>query len=406
MDPRSLHIEDFTYELPLERIAQRPLERRDASRLLVFKEGRISDSVFSDLPSLLPPASLLVLNDTRVVKARIHFRRSTGAVIECMVLEPADGSPMEKALQAEGIARWRCMIGNARRWKKEPLVIGEGENSLTAEHESEDDGEVVVRFSWKSALSFAEMLALHGNMPLPPYMKRDAVVEDDSRYNTVFAQVQGSVAAPTASLHLTEEMLAAMVHKQVERCSVTLHVGAGTFLPVKSATMEGHAMHSEQIRIPRTTVERLLGSLGKSPIIPVGTTALRTIESLCWFGDALVRGERMDRLSVGQWAPYEHAPEGTKESLEAVLRWLDENGSDEVAGSTSLLIAPGYTFRLANGLVTNFHQPGSTLLLLVAAFVGDGWRSIYDHALAQGYRFLSYGDGSLLWRKSDEHRGY
>lgn len=398
MDPRALHIEDFTYDLPQERIAQRPLGQRDASRLLVFDRGRISDVRFNDLPSLLPAGSLVVLNSTRVVKARIHFRRATGALIECMVLAPADGGPVEHALQERRISRWRCMVGNARRWKKEPLFTGTGEDRLSAEHEMELDGDIIIRFIWSSDRTFAEMLAMHGHMPLPPYMKREAEGEDDARYNTVFAVHDGSVAAPTASLHFTPELLAQLAVKGTATTEVTLHVGAGTFLPVKSQRMAGHTMHREQVHIPRATIERLLTAIGRSPIVPVGTTALRTIESLCWFGDDLLRGDDPDHLHITQWRPYEAPPAETRYALEAALRWMDARGTDTLTGSTELLIAPGYPFRLATGLITNFHQPGSTLLLLVAAFIGERWREVYDHALAHGYRFLSYGDGSLLWR--------
>lgn len=396
MDPRTLHIEDFTYDLPQERIAQRPLAQRDASRLLVFDRGHISDALFLDLPSLLPAGSLLVLNSTRVVKARINFRRETGALIECMILEPADGGPVEHALQDRRVSRWRCMVGNARRWKREPLFTGTDEDRLSAEHETEIDGDRIIRFRWSSDRTFSEMLALHGQVPLPPYMEREAEGEDDTRYNTVFAAHDGSVAAPTASLHFTPALLAQLAVNDMATAEVTLHVGAGTFLPVKSQRMAEHAMHREQVRIPRGTVERLLAAIGRSPIVPVGTTALRTIESLCWFGDDLLRGLRTDTLNVKQWRPYEVPAMDPRLSLEAVLRWMDEREEGTVMGSTELLIAPGYRFRLASGLITNFHQPGSTLLLLVAALVGEDWRRIYAHALAQGYRFLSYGDGSLL----------
>ncbi len=398
MHPRELRIEAFTYELPAERIAQRPLAERDQAKLLVFRDGAIRDEHFRDLADHLPEGTLLVLNDTRVVKARIVFHRSTGARIECMVLEPEARRPMEQALQDREGTRWWCMVGNAKRWIGEQLGIGEAPERLLAERKELRNGEHLVEFTWADGSTFAEMLARHGDVPLPPYMKRGAEPGDVARYNTVFGAHDGSVAAPTASLHFTPSVLRSLEKKRIETTKVTLHVGAGTFLPVKAERMDGHPMHSEQVRIPRTTVERLRDAVGKSSIVPVGTTALRTIESLCWFGDDLVEGRVAGEMSVGQWRPYENTAQDTKASLEAVLRWMDEQGVDEVAGRTALMIAPGYRFRLADGLVTNFHQPGSTLLLLVAALLGEDWRKVYDHALAADYRFLSYGDGSLLWR--------
>lgn len=398
--PRDLRIEDFTYDLPAERIAQHPLAERDASKLLVFNGGGIQDDRFGSLASHLSEGTLLVLNDTRVVKARIVFHRATGARIECMVLEPEDGRPMEMALQDLGASRWWCMVGNAKRWAGETLVVGEGTTTFRAERKAHREGEHLVQFTWESGSTFGEMLALHGHVPLPPYMKRKEDADDPLRYNTVFAERDGSVAAPTASLHFTPGVLRSLQDRSVPLAKVTLHVGAGTFLPVKAERMEGHAMHTEQVRVPRATVELLRDALGRSPIVPVGTTALRTIESLCWFGDDLLEGRSIRGMDVQQWRPYDQAAKDTSASLEAVLRWMHESNADEVTGRTAVMIAPGYTFRLADGLVTNFHQPGSTLLLLVAALIGEDWRALYDHALANGYRFLSYGDGSLLWRKT------
>ena len=400
IDPRSLRIADYTYVLPDERIAQHPLADRDASKLLVFRDGEITDTHFRSLADHIPEGSLLVLNDTRVVKARVTFQRTSGAVIECMVLEPEDARPMEAALNARGHSRWRCMVGNAKRWKGEDLVRGEGLDELRMHRVDDRDGEHLIEFSWDGDRTFSEILVIHGSVPLPPYMRRDAVEDDTTRYNTVFAERDGSVAAPTASLHFTIPMLDELARKNVRQARVTLHVGAGTFLPVKSETMIGHVMHSEQVRVPRPTVEALLASIDQAPIIPVGTTALRTIESLYWFGADLCKDPYLPSLHTDQWRPYTNdADVLPRLALEAVIAWMDSHKRTEVAGSTSLLIAPGYHFRLANALITNFHQPGSTLLLLVAALIGDRWREVYDHALANGYRFLSYGDGSLLWRR-------
>lgn len=398
MHPRDLRIGDFTYALPPERIAQHPLAERDRSKLLVHKDGRVIDDRSGALADHLPENTLLVLNDTRVVKARIGFRRATGARIECLLLEPAGALTMEVALQQRGRSCWWCMVGNAKRWRGENLTLESGSASLTAERKDQRNGEHLIEFAWDEDGAFVEVLARYGDVPLPPYMKRGTDADDPVRYNTVFAERDGSVAAPTASLHFTPQLLGSLDAKNIRRTKVTLHVGAGTFLPVKAERMEEHRMHSEQVRIPKATVEDLLGALGRSLIVPVGTTALRTIESLCWFGDDLLAGGSATHLSVQQWRPYELPARDTRKSLEAVLRWMVHHGLEEVAGHTSLMIAPGYRFRLADGLVTNFHQPGSTLLLLVAAFLGEDWRKVYDHALLNGYRFLSYGDGSLLLR--------
>jgi S-adenosylmethionine:tRNA ribosyltransferase-isomerase len=398
MDPRALRIADFTYDLPSERIAQHPLEPREASKMLVYCDERISDARFTELADRLPANTLLVLNNTQVVNARIQLRRATGALIECMLVEPADGRALEAALQDHGRSQWWCLVGNAKRWKGERLERVAHSGVLSAERKEVIEGRHLVEFGWPGDRVFSDVLAEHGEVPLPPYMQRKVEAADQHRYNTVFAQREGSVAAPTASLHFSQNVLDDLRERAISTVDVTLHVGTGTFLPVKSEHMEGHPMHGEQVRIPRATVAELREAIGNRRIVPVGTTALRTIESLCWFGDDLLAGAEPTHLEVQQWRPYQQDPRDTSEALGAVLQWMDERGLTEVTGQTSLLIAPGYTFRLANGLITNFHQPGSTLLLLVAALVGEDWRRIYAHALANGYRFLSYGDGSLLWR--------
>jgi S-adenosylmethionine:tRNA ribosyltransferase-isomerase len=398
-DPRNIAIADLTYELPEDRIAQHPLAQRDEAKLLIYRNGTINDRQFSDLPSELPENTLLVLNDTRVVHARVPFRRSTGALIECMVLSPESDRPMEQALLDRSPVRWWCMVGNAKRWKGEELLAEKEGHALNAERKDLENGEHLIEFSWESGGTFLDQLDVFGEVPLPPYMRRAADDNDDTRYNTVFAKRPGSVAAPTASLHFTPAVMGAVAAKGIALTRVTLHVGAGTFLPVKSDTMAQHAMHSEQVRIPRSTVTQLLAQLGNGPVVPVGTTALRTIESLYWHGADLALGADHAHLEVNQWRPYAEKPEvDAKTALEAVLKWMEKNALDAVAGNTSLLIAPGYEFRIADGLVTNFHQPKSTLLLLVAAMIGPQWRAVYAHALANGYRFLSYGDGSLLWK--------
>ncbi len=412
MHPRDLSIHDFTYALPEERIAQQPLAQRDASRLLVHREGVIHDHAFGDLPGILPKNALLVLNETRVVHARIRFKRSTGALLECMVLTPEPGSTIERALQDPGRTRWWCMMGNAKRWKGETLVVENGNVRLEATRVAHTNGEHLIEFGWNTDATFVQILDRFGSVPLPPYMRREALPEDDTRYNTVFAARDGSVAAPTASLHLSRAIMEDLRATGAGLARITLHVGAGTFLPVKSPVMADHAMHAEEIHVRVAALRQLIAQIGEGPIIPVGTTALRTVESLYWHGVKCIRGTGTNEMDIGQWEPYttDGPLPSTREALAAVLEGI--GAEDELTGKTRLLIAPGYPFHVADALVTNFHQPQSTLLLLVAAFIGPQWRDVYDHALRNGYRFLSYGDGSLLFRadgsmpaiERDDHR--
>ncbi len=398
MDPRELSILDVTYDLPPDRIAIHPLAERDASKLLVYRDGAIADHIFRDLPSLLPGNSLLIMNNTRVINARIVMQRDSGARIEILVTGPADGSPIGAVADRSGGIEMRAMIGNARRWKTgETLRLKSADLVLEADRTDHD----TVRFKWDpDRLTFAEVLERIGHVPLPPYMSREDEIGDRERYNTVIAKHEGSIAAPTASLHFTPEMLSRMQDRSIDRAEVTLHVGAGTFLPVKADRMAGHEMHAEHVRIPLDTLVALSDRVGNGPIIPVGTTALRTIESIYWHGVSILAGKGGDGMEVDQWEPYggsDRSPQPA-EALAAVIDRIRSTGGDELSGTTRLLIAPGYEFRYADALITNFHQPQSTLLLLVAAFVGDDRRKIYDHALMNEYRFLSYGDGSLLWR--------
>jgi S-adenosylmethionine:tRNA ribosyltransferase-isomerase len=402
MHPRHLSIAEYTYELPNDRIAQHAMAERDASKLLVYRDGGISDRVFRELPEMLPAGSLLVLNDTRVVNARLLFRLSTGARIEVFCLEPANGKPAEQAFAERGTAIWNATVGNSKRWKAgETLTLQQGEVILVAKRLEPQ----VVQFEWSPHdLTFSEVLQSLGHVPLPPYMKRPDAEEDKERYNTVFAEHQGSVAAPTASLHFSPAVLEGLKAADIRTTALTLHVGAGTFLPVKSAHMAEHSMHSEQVRIPLEALENLRSQLDQGPIIPVGTTALRTVESIYWHGVMILQGRAGAELSIDQWEPYAHSAASlpsTKEALDAVLVALRAADESRLVGSTRLLIAPGYTFRFADALITNFHQPGSTLLLLVAALLGPEWRTVYDHALSKDYRFLSYGDASLLWRNRE-----
>jgi S-adenosylmethionine:tRNA ribosyltransferase-isomerase len=397
MHPKDIPIADLTYDLPVDRIAQKPLAERDASKLLVFRNGSITNHIYRDLPGLLPAGSLLVLNNTRVVNARLFFHRSTGGKVEIFCLSPVDGKPADQALQQTGATEWNCLVGNGRKWAiGTDLQIIDRDITFTATRIASDR----VRISWQPAeLTFAELLDQYGHVPLPPYMKRPDEIGDKDRYNTVFAQHEGSVAAPTASLHFSKDLLQRLSDRNVKSTEVTLHVGAGTFQPVKSDRMEGHLMHQEQIHVPLSTLKKIAGQIGKGPIIPVGTTALRTIESLYWHGLKILNGNASDRVDVDQWEPYGDEKEIPPiDALRAVIDLLERAGRPAITGSTRLLIAPGYRFRFADALVTNFHQPQSTLLLLIAAFIGPDWRKVYDHALRNEYRFLSYGDGSLLWR--------
>ena len=407
-DPHQLRIQDFHYDLPTDRIAPEPLPDRAASRLLVSRAGVIADKTFRDLPAELPADSLLIFNDTRVVRARLRAQRPTGGAVELFCLEPvAPHRALELALQQTGTATWRCLVGNGRRWKSGPVRLDFQANgqpaTLWAERRAvEASGESLIDFHWEpAALPFAEVLRAAGQLPLPPYLRRAATPADAVRYQTVYAAHEGAVAAPTAGLHFTPALLAELAARGIGRGQLTLHVGAGTFQPVKAATMADHPMHAEPIIVSAGLLRQLLAHRPR-PVIAVGTTSLRTLESLYWLGAALARSPTPPAaLHVSQWQPYEPRAAGetevsTEDALQALLHYLEATGSAAVEASTRLLIAPGYRFRLVRGLITNFHQPESTLLLLVAALLGPGWRALYDHALAQGYRFLSYGDSSLL----------
>jgi S-adenosylmethionine:tRNA ribosyltransferase-isomerase len=404
--PGDISISDFTYELPEDRIAKYPLEERDSSKLLVYREGKIEDQEFKNLPNLLSAKDCLVFNDTKVIHARLQFQRETGARIEVFCLEPVDPREVTEAFSAKGKSTWKAMVGNAKRWKDGEVLTRivsaeSGEFELNANLISRETDAFLIRFDWDSDFTFSEVLDQIGILPLPPYLNRDTEAEDEERYQTVYAQADGSVAAPTAGLHFTQAVFDSLKAKQIQSTFVTLHVGAGTFKPVKSQTMEGHEMHQERISVSRNTIQRLLDStVNGNRIIPVGTTSLRTIESIYWFGVKLVSGIQMKELNVSQWEPYELANQtlSASDSLEAVLDWMNTNQKDYLNGQTQLLIAPGYEIRMADALVTNFHQPKSTLLLLVAALIGPEWKQIYHYALENDFRFLSFGDSSILFR--------
>ncbi len=402
--PGAIDINDYDYHLPEERIAKFPLAERDASKLLVYREGGIGHASFRELPEELPQGALLLFNNTRVIHARLPFRRETGARIEIFCLEPISPGEHQQSLSATGPVIWKCLIGNNKRWKNEELALDidtpGGNVRLFAQRQEAIEDAWSVRFRWEGpTLAFGELLHYAGLIPLPPYLHRKNTPDDEHRYQTVYARREGSVAAPTAGLHFTESLLARLIENGISSRFVTLHVGAGTFKPVKAERLADHHMHSEKISVGRPVIEALLAAAREDrPIIPVGTTSLRTLESLFWYGLKLtLNPTATPQLDVAQWDPYE-LPGHTSptEALTAILDQLDRHELDQLEGHTQLMIAPGYQFRLTDGLITNFHQPRSTLLLLIAALVGNDWRGIYEYALANDFRFLSYGDGSLL----------
>ena len=404
--PQQIQINEYTYALPDERIAKYPLAERDASKLLIYRGGQIRETLFRSLPDCLPDGALLVFNNTRVIRARLLFRKDTGAMIEIFCLEPALPSDYEQSFAQTAHCIWHCLVGNSKRWKSGQLhttvTVGGEPVTLSAERVSvAGEAGDLVDFRWDNPrCTFAEVLESAGVLPIPPYLHRETEAQDLQTYQTVYSKVKGSVAAPTAGLHFTPAVLAELDARGMEREEVTLHVGAGTFRPVKSDTIGGHAMHTEHFAVTRRTVDRLLAK--PEHVIAVGTTSVRTLESLYYIGCALVRGgadESADEaFTVGQWEPYDaDAPTLTaEEALRAILCYLDRRGMDRLWAATQIIIAPGYQFKIVRGMVTNFHQPQSTLLLLVSAFVGGDWRTIYDYALSHDFRFLSYGDSSLL----------
>jgi S-adenosylmethionine:tRNA ribosyltransferase-isomerase len=402
MHPKNISIKDFTYGLPDEKIALHPLEERDASKLLIYKKGIIQEGTYKNIHQHLPANSLLVFNNTKVIKARVLFTKPTGAVIEIFLLEPYHAD-YTSTLTATKTCQWKCMIGGASKWKEKELLRSYGlEKSyeLRVKLIEKLAGAYVVEFNWDGNISFAELLEQTGNIPLPPYIKRKVDEEDKERYQTIYAAHDGSVAAPTAGLHFTATVFKNLADKNIAAAFVTLHVGAGTFKPVKANTMEAHEMHAEWIEVNIEMIENLITHLNNT-IVAVGTTSLRTIESLYWMGIKAILHPSSQQLTIEQWDVYdklsqkEYVP--AKEALEALINWLKKNKLPKLFTQTQILIAPGYQFKIAKAIITNFHQPQSTLLLLVAAAVGDDWRKIYDHALKNDFRFLSYGDGSLLF---------
>jgi S-adenosylmethionine:tRNA ribosyltransferase-isomerase len=406
-DPRQLSIQNFTYDLPDDRIASVPLERRSDSKLLIFKSETISAGPFADLLKHLPNNSMLVFNNTKVILARLLFTRSTGARIECFCLEPELGITPEISFRSQGSCRWWAMIGNAKKWKADEVIenrffMNGTEIVLSAKRIEVKGQESLVEFHWTPAdFAFSEILEGTGILPLPPYMNREANSDELIRYNTVYAKHDGSVAAPTAGLHFTDEILAELQSNNIDLAYLTLHVGAGTFKPVKSDTMAEHEMHAERIIFSADFIDRLIAQKKSGVVIPVGTTATRSLESLYWWGVKILKGDALGfDLFIDQWEPYQYDSSElpTLEiALLAVKKRMEENNSSELTGFTKIIIAPGYDFKVIDALITNFHQPQSTLLLLVSALVGDQWRNIYKYAMDNEFRFLSYGDSSLLF---------
>ncbi len=401
--PKDIQIQDFTYELPDERIAKFPLVQRDQSKLLVYKDEKIRENTFQNIGYHLPSNSTLIFNNTKVVYARLLFQNQHGATIEFFCLEPANQLDVQQAMLVTQSATWNCLIGKAKKFKEEYLSQTKDINGKVIELKvflkERKDGFFEVQFTWGTNLTFAEILNEFGNVPLPPYFKRKAEESDKDRYQTIYAQNDGSVAAPTAGLHFTDNVFDSLHQKGIQTKSVILHVGAGTFQPVKSDTLAGHNMHFEEIIVEKTLIQEL--SSEQRFITVVGTTSLRTIESLYWLGLKLHLDNDAEP-TVYQWEPYDLAEQATisyQESMQALLNYLEKNELDFLQTKTQLLIAPSYQLRGADAIVTNFHQPNSTLLLLISAFIGEDWKTVYDYALKNDFRFLSYGDSSLLFKK-------
>ena len=405
IDPRHIRISDYNYPLPDERIAKFPIAQRDHSKLLVYRQGEVREDMFYNLPNYLPKGALMVFNNTKVIQARMHFRKSTGALIEIFLLEPAEPTDYELMFQTTHFCAWYCLVGNLKKWKEgtlrreieikgQPVVV-------TATRGSVHGTSHRIDFEWTGGFSFAEIIDAMGELPIPPYLNRETQESDKTTYQTVYSKIKGSVAAPTAGLHFTPEVLNALDAHGIDREELTLHVGAGTFKPVKSEEIEGHEMHTEYISVRRSTIQKLIGH--NASAIAVGTTSVRTLESLYYMGLKVMQNPNLSEsdLHVSQWEPYEsHNGDcplcESVTALKALLAWMDAHALDVLHTSTQIIIAPGYDYHIVKMLVTNFHQPQSTLLLLVSAFVRGDWHKIYDYALSHEFRFLSYGDSSLL----------
>lgn len=399
-----IHIEDYNYPLTDDRIAKYPLPERDSSKLLRYIDGQVDHFTFKELPDLLPENSIMVFNDTKVVPARMHFQRETGAHIEIFCLKPIDPAEYNTVFAATSTCRWRCVIGNSKRWKDDVIHLYNPDSSEDITRMNlratlvEKEGETgIVEFRWDDGAPFSNVLELCGTVPIPPYLNRETEEIDSERYQTLYARFRGSVAAPTAGLHFTENVMERIGNRGIDIENVCLHVGAGTFLPVKSSNVADHPMHSEPFVVKKSFLRKLSASDRKGGVIAVGTTSVRTLESLYYVGVSCI--ETGEPSNVEQWCPYTREYSySLQESLSAIVDYLDKHGMDELKTDTRIIIVPGFKFRVVDTLVTNFHQPESTLILLISAFVGGDWRTIYDYALANDFRFLSYGDSSLLFR--------
>ncbi|MGM0619793.1 MAG: S-adenosylmethionine:tRNA ribosyltransferase-isomerase [Bacteroidota bacterium] len=399
---QNIKISDFTYRLPEGRIAKYPLKERDSSKLLFWQNGKTEQTVFRNIASYLPENSLLVFNNTRVIHARLFFRKKTGAKIEIFCLEPVSPADYQIAFQEKEKVTWKCMVGNSKKWKSGELhreFEMEGKTVVLKAGKTEQKGNsFTIEFNWNGGFTFAEIIEHAGVLPIPPYLNRETEPEDELTYQTVYAKNDGSVAAPTAGLHFTQSVLKNLAEKNIETAEITLHVGAGTFQPVKSETIDGHTMHHEQVLISKSFIEKLLAPAGK--IIAVGTTSVRSLESLYWLGLKLEKENHPgDIPEVLQWEPYENeATINIEKALQNILDFLEKTRQEMVRFSTQIIIVPGYEFKIIEGMVTNFHQPQSTLLLLISAFLGSDWKKVYDFALNNDFRFLSYGDSNLYLR--------
>ena len=418
MNAKNIPIAEYNYDLPQENIAYYPLAERDASKLLIYRDDKISETIYRNIGSHLPEGTQLVFNNTKVVEARILFQKPTGAQIEVFCLEPPkEYGSITGAMAQTGKVKWKCLLGGASKWKpgqvlRKEVEPGPGDGVaapivLESRFLGKYEDAFLIELSWTpEKLSFAELLHRAGLIPLPPYIRRSAEETDSQRYQTIYARHDGSVAAPTAGLHFTETVFSSFVERDIRRSFVTLHVGAGTFMPVKTATLGEHPMHIEFIVVKKDTIGELLGAIVEGrPVVPVGTTSARTIESLYWLGRKVWKdvGIALEELVVRQWDAYEESEEGpaAEDALGVLLSWMAQRGVEELMTTTQLLITPGYDWKIARGLITNFHQPESTLLLLIASLVGEEWKRIYAYALEHGFRFLSYGDGCLLWNRGN-----
>ncbi|GAB6013114.1 S-adenosylmethionine:tRNA ribosyltransferase-isomerase [Viscerimonas tarda] len=399
---QNIQIGDYTYDLPDEKIAKYPLEKRDASKLLFYRNGEMEENIFSSIATYLPGNSLMIFNNTKVIQARMYFRKSTGAKIEIFCLEPCTPHDYALILQTNRSCSWVCLVGNLKKWREGELSktirIRDKQIELKARKLQTSGDSHIIEFEWNDdSILFSDILETGGELPIPPYLNRKAEEKDKETYQTVYSKIKGSVAAPTAGLHFTDEVFAKLAAKGIRTDEVTLHVGAGTFKPVKTETIEAHTMHTEFIAVPKAIVVNLLHHTGK--VIAIGTTSVRTLESLYYLG-ALLEEDKNAELKITQWQPYNEENNfiPVKKALENILQYMEANSMETLFADTQIMIAPGYEFKIVDGIVTNFHQPQSTLLLLVSAFVNGSWRSIYDYALNHQFRFLSYGDSSLLLR--------